>query len=51
MNSLLAGYERQWIAKALEQSGGSKTKAAELLHITFDSLRYRIEKLGLDERQ
>jgi two-component system response regulator PilR (NtrC family) len=50
LNSLLADYERQWIAKALEKSGGSKTKAAELLHITFDSLRYRIEKLGLEER-
>jgi two-component system response regulator PilR (NtrC family) len=50
LNSLLADYERQWIAKALEKSGGSKTKAAELLHITFDSLRYRIEKLGMEER-
>jgi two-component system response regulator PilR (NtrC family) len=34
----------------MEKSGGSKTKAAELLHITFDSLRYRIEKLGLEEK-
>ena len=50
LNSLMADYERQWIAKALEKSGGSKTKAAELLHITFDSLRYRIEKLGMEER-
>jgi two-component system response regulator PilR (NtrC family) len=50
LNSLLADYERQLIAKALEKSGGSKTKAAELLHITFDSLRYRIEKLGLEEQ-
>jgi two-component system response regulator PilR (NtrC family) len=50
LNNLLAGFERQWIAKALEKSGGSKTKAAELLHVTFDSLRYRIEKLGLEER-
>jgi two-component system response regulator PilR (NtrC family) len=51
LSSLLADYERQWIAKALDKSGGSKTKAAELLHITFDSLRYRIEKLGMEERQ
>jgi len=27
---------------------GSKTKTAELLHVTFDSLRYRIEKLGVE---
>jgi two-component system response regulator PilR (NtrC family) len=49
LNSILADHERGWIIKALEKSGGSKTKAAELLHITFDSLRYRIEKLGLEE--
>jgi len=50
LNAVLADCERQWITKALEKSRGSKTKAAELLHITPDSLRYRIEKLGLEER-
>jgi two-component system response regulator PilR (NtrC family) len=49
LNDILARYEKNWIKKALEKSNGSKTKAAELLHITFDSLRYRIEKLGLEE--
>lgn len=49
LNDILARYEKNWIKQALEKSKGSKTKAAELLHITFDSLRYRIEKLGLDE--
>ena len=49
LNDILARYEKNWIKKSLEKSNGSKTRAAELLHITFDSLRYRIEKLGLDE--
>lgn len=48
LNEELAHVENQWIRKALEKSKGSKTKAAELLHVTVDSLRYRIEKLGLE---
>ena len=39
--------ERRIIRKALLQTEGSKTKAAELLHVSFDSLRYRMEKLGI----
>jgi two-component system response regulator PilR (NtrC family) len=50
LNKALAEYERSWIFKALEITKGSKTKAAELLHVTLDSLRYRIDKLGLEER-
>ena len=40
--------EKRIIEKALLKVKGSKTKAAELLHVTFDSLRYRIEKLGVE---
>jgi len=47
LNDELARFERAIIGKALEKSKGSKTKAAELLMISFDSLRYRIEKLGI----
>jgi two-component system response regulator PilR (NtrC family) len=36
------------IEKALQKTKGSKTKAAELLNVTLDSLRYRIEKLGVE---
>ena len=42
--------ERRLIQKALVKSNGSKTKAAELLHVSFDSLRYRIEKLGIENQ-
>jgi two-component system response regulator PilR (NtrC family) len=50
MNEELAKIERHLIQKALVKSKGSKTRAAELLHVSFDSLRYRIEKLGIDNQ-
>lgn len=43
----LARYERLLIQKALEKAHGSKTKAAQYLHENFDSLRYKIKKLGI----
>jgi transcriptional regulator with PAS, ATPase and Fis domain len=33
------------VRQALERSGGNQTKAAELLHISRDQLRYRMKKL------
>ncbi|MEI6611141.1 MAG: sigma-54 dependent transcriptional regulator [Deltaproteobacteria bacterium] len=48
LNAEMEKIERRIIKKALLKVKGSKTKAAELLHVTFDSLRYRIEKLGVD---
>ena len=43
------GLERKLISEALEKAKGVKTKAAKLLNISFRSLRYRLEKLGLDD--
>jgi two-component system response regulator PilR (NtrC family) len=48
LNAELEKVEKMIIEKALLKAKGSKTKAAELLHVTFDSLRYRIEKLGVE---
>ena len=48
LNDELADFERRLIAKALKKAGGSKTKAADLLHVTIDSLKYRIDKLGIE---
>jgi len=48
LNSVLADAERTYLSKALEMSGGIKQKAAKLLGISFRSLRYRLEKLGLE---
>ncbi|MCK5508060.1 MAG: sigma-54-dependent Fis family transcriptional regulator, partial [Desulfobacterales bacterium] len=45
LNEELARIERLLIKKALQKANGSKTKAAKYLNISFDSLRYRLEKL------
>jgi two-component system response regulator PilR (NtrC family) len=44
----LANIERDAILKALEQTRHNKTKAAELLGMTFRQLRYRVKKLGIE---
>lgn len=43
----LEHLEKQYLVKALEKSGGSKTKAAELLGMSFRSYRYKLSKYGL----
>ncbi len=40
--------ERGFIRQALARTRGVKTEAARLLGISFRSLRYRMEKLGMD---
>ena len=39
--------ERTLIKKALEATGNNKTKAAELLEISFRALMYKIKDYGL----
>ncbi|UXY16218.1 sigma-54 dependent transcriptional regulator [Chitiniphilus purpureus] len=39
--------ERAAILDALEKTGGNRTQAAKLLGVTFRSLRYRMDRLGL----
>ena len=41
--------ERNLLLKALDRTKGIKKKAAELLHINFRSMRYRLEKYGLNQ--
>jgi two-component system response regulator PilR (NtrC family) len=48
LNTEMEKIERKMIAKALQRAKGSKKRTAELLNITFDSLRYRMEKLGIE---
>jgi len=43
----LKNSERLLIAQALEKTGGNKTRAAALLGISRDVLRYRMKKLNL----
>jgi two-component system response regulator PilR (NtrC family) len=48
LDSILEEIEAAYLRKALECSNGNKSRAAELLGITFRSLRYRLEKLDLE---
>ncbi len=45
----LEDMERSLLLTALEKSGGVKKKAAELLGISFRSIRYRLDKLGVSD--
>jgi two-component system, NtrC family, response regulator PilR len=49
LDRLISDYERGWVTRALEQSGGVRKRAAVLLGISFRSLRYRLVKLGIDK--
>ena len=43
----LESLERDLIRQALERAGGNRTRAAALLGLTRDTLRYRLEKHGI----
>jgi two-component system response regulator AtoC len=45
----LAELERSLIERALREAGGNQTRAAKLLGLTRDTLRYRMKKFGLGE--
>lgn len=48
LQAMLDRIERQAIIDALGQTNGNRTAAARLLGVTFRSLRYRIERLGVE---
>jgi two-component system response regulator PilR (NtrC family) len=48
LNYELDKFEKGLVEKALQKAKGSKKKAADLLKISFDSLRHRIDKLGIE---
>jgi DNA-binding NtrC family response regulator len=41
--------ERQMVKRALEATGGNQSRAAELLGISRDQVRYRVKKMARDE--
>ena len=43
----LDDVERSLVVQALERAGGVQTRAAALLGLHRDQIRYRIEKFGL----
>ncbi len=48
LEKMVEDLERSLLLKALDKTKGIKKKAAELLHINFRSMRYRLEKYGLN---
>ncbi|MGQ9776131.1 MAG: sigma-54-dependent transcriptional regulator [Thermodesulfobacteriota bacterium] len=48
LEKVVADIEKRLLLKALDRAKGIKKKAAELLHINFRSMRYRLEKYGLN---
>lgn len=49
LNEEMEKIERKFIEKALEKTKGAKAaKTAEILGLTIDSLKYRIDKLGIE---
>lgn len=51
LDDIVSDLEREFVMKALEKTNGVKKKAAELLGITFRSIRYRINKLGIEDKE
>ena len=49
LDRLVAEYERAWVSRALDKAGGVRKRAAQLLGISFRSMRYRLAKLGFEK--
>ncbi|AFM23088.1 sigma-54-dependent transcriptional regulator [Desulfomonile tiedjei] len=51
LDRTLENLERKLINRALEITGGNRSRAARLLGISFRSLRYRLVKLGMESEE
>jgi two-component system response regulator PilR (NtrC family) len=48
LDDIVATLEQNLITKALRRTNGIRKEAAKLLGISFRSMRYRLEKYGID---
>ena len=48
LDNLVDRLEKELLLKALERAGGNRTEAAKLLNISFRSMRYRLDKHGIE---
>jgi DNA-binding NtrC family response regulator len=48
LDDVTRSFERDAILAALEQAGRNKTRAAEILGITYRSFRYKLEQYGIE---
>jgi two-component system response regulator PilR (NtrC family) len=51
LEDLVEDIEKRLILQALERTHGVKKRAAELLHVSFRSFRYRLEKYAMNDRE
>ena len=49
LDAILRTIETEYITKALDLTIGNKRRAAEMLGISFRSIRYRIDKNGIED--
>ena len=49
LDEVMGEVERRLIMQALDRTGGVRTSASKLLGITLRSLRYRLQKQGVDD--
>ncbi len=49
LEARLSQIESRYLRQALERTQGNLTQAADLLHISFRSIRYKVKKLGLEK--
>jgi two-component system, NtrC family, response regulator PilR len=47
LDKVMGQIEKELLVKAIHAAGGIKKRASKLLHITFRSMRYRVEKYNL----
>lgn len=48
LDAVVDRLEKELLLKALERAGGNRTEAAKLLNISFRSMRYRLDKHGIE---
>lgn len=48
LDAYMAGIERHFLLLALQRTSGNRLEAANLLHISLRSLRYRLAKYGIE---
>ncbi|PIE71645.1 MAG: Fis family transcriptional regulator [Deltaproteobacteria bacterium] len=49
LDDILSSIEKAYLERALQCAGGNKKRAAELVGLSHRSIRYRLEKLGIDD--
>ena len=48
LDDILASLEKKYLEAALQKAEGGKKRASELLGINFRSIRYRLQKYGIN---